>query len=138
MATLAAIAQALQQRFQTEVATPNSLAVQWDNQPLQPGAAAWARFSVQPVTSDQVTTGSQRRWRTEGAAFATIFYPLEKGSAAALALADAVVAAFRGVTVSGATLRAPRVAYHARTENDRWWQITVVCPFYSDEIDNAP
>lgn len=139
MATLATVVTALSERFRDQIATPRSLPTQYDNQKMKPpDDSAWARFEVLPAASRQVTTGSSRRWRTEGIAIATIFSPLGAGWSVLQGHCDAVVAAFRGVTASGVTLRAPGVAMTGRTSDDRWWQVAIACPFYTDEIDNTP
>lgn len=139
MATLTTVTTALSERFRDEVATPRSLQTQYDNQQMTPPQdSAWARFEVLPGSSNQVSAGNQRRWRTQGVAIATIFSPLGAGWSVLQGHVDAVVAAFRGVTASGITLRAPSVTMTGVTSDDRWWQVSIACPFYTDEIDTTP
>lgn len=128
---------AIRSRFQTQVETPNSYLVQYDNavQPDVKTAAAWIRFTVLPAGSEQVSLGSSagnRRHRTVGAAIAQIFTTIEQGDKAALVIADKIVAAFQTVTASGVTYREPNVSVIGLSNS--WWQVNVTCPFYADTI----
>jgi hypothetical protein len=130
--THAAIHIAIRSRFKTLVADAQSVATEYDNAPFTPpDGTIWARWSVLDGKSDQVSLRSPTaRYRRTGVAIASIFAPLVKGTAAALALADTVVAAFRTVTADSVTYWTPSVQVIGREEP--WWQVNVVCPWYSD------
>ncbi|NQW12234.1 MAG: hypothetical protein HQ481_20400 [Alphaproteobacteria bacterium] len=71
-------------------------------------------------------------WRHEGAVMLACHTPKGVGSVAALALADQVVALFRGVVLGGARFRAPSVDLDGRDEAD--FRAVVFLPFWWDQI----
>jgi len=127
---------AINSRFHTSVATPQSLTtkVQYDNAPFDPpDNATWVRVSIlagEPVT---VEFGDSMRYRTPGVMDALISIPIESGTKDALELADVIAAAFRYVTAGGVTYGLPGVRTMGRSGS--WWQINVSCPFYADTVE---
>jgi len=133
----AAILQAIRERFDTEVATPNSLRVVYDNAPEPPAQTPlWCRFSIQVDDTQQVSMGS-RRFRTFGSATAHLFSPIAKGDAQVNALADSVVAAFRGVALADPMLTfAPSPGVIGTADRDEaWCRRTVRIPFRADVVE---
>lgn len=134
--TQAAAFEAVRTRFQTEVATPNSLVVIHDNAPAPSSlASSWCRFSVQVDAHAQVSMGA-RRYRMTGAATAILFVPKAKGDAAAIALADATVAAFRGVAISPMVTFTPAPGIIGTADDDEGWCKRIVrIPFRADVVE---
>lgn len=133
--SLAAIFQAVRARFQTEVATPETLTVVHDNAPEPTAAARWCRFSVSVDSTQQVSTGSaaMRRFRSVGSATAQLFVSQKSGDAALLELADAIDVAFRGARIAD-----PQIRFRAPTlvgtpvQDGAWFARTVRIPFEAD------
>ena len=118
----------IRSRLESMVTTPGSIPVQHDNQAYQPtDGQAWIRFAVDDVGAQALDIGSTSAYRSSGVATAQVFTPVELGDADALALADQVVAAFRGVTDHGVAFHAPAVKpIGARGP---WWQVNVSIPW---------
>ncbi|MCC7173125.1 MAG: hypothetical protein IT459_21935 [Planctomycetes bacterium] len=115
-------------RLDALVATPAGISVQHDNQAFQPtDGQAWLRFSVRGVGGDALDIASVSAYRSAGVATAQVFTPVERGDGDALALADQVVAAFRGVTDHGVAFLAPTVKPIGAS--DSWWQVNVSIPW---------
>jgi len=133
----AAIIQAVRDRFDTLVATPESLRVIHDNAP-EPSSRvqSWVRFSVQADAREQVSMGV-RRYRTTGAATAMIFAPIAKGDAAALAIADLVIAAYEGASTAVPDITyTPAPGIVGVTEQDEsWCKTTVSIPYRADTVE---
>jgi len=134
--TYATVAEAIRDRFETEVATPNSLTVHHDNAPPVALKQAWYRLRVEFSNAMLVGTGgSARRFRTSGVARVELYAPLTQGDGALLGVADDITTAFRHVT-----LGTPDVHFHiprmvgASTRTDAWFQRTLEIPFYFDEV----
>lgn len=130
------VAEAIRDRFTDQVATPNSLTVHHDNAPPTALKSAWYRLRVEPQTTTLVGTGgSARRYRTEGVTRVELYAPLTQGDGALLAVADAIVTAFRGVRLSSPDLhfRVPRIVGQS-TRSDAWFQRTMEIPFWFDEV----
>jgi hypothetical protein len=134
--TQAAIIQAIRDRFDTLVATPNSLRVIHDNaKEPDTRVQSWCRFSVQVDTTNQVSMG-QVRYRSRGFATALIFTPIGKGDASALALCQLVIAAFQGLRVAS-----PQIAFEpsptiigVAEQDEAWCRRTVRIPFRADVV----
>ena len=125
---------AIRNRFETQVATPQSVFTVYPNTKHKlPESGMWVQFSVLPGEDIQVDVGTQNRYRTTGIALANIFCPWETGEQDALVLADQIKTAFRGVTDAGVTYRTPSVQVIGRTAG-KWWQINVSCPWYADDL----
>ena len=133
--TKTAIANAIRSRFKTQVADVLSLGTQYDNQKYDnPDNAKWCRLTVKFGETIQKSVGSPagNRDRTSGVVMAQLFCPAGKGDSDLLAIADAVVTAFKRVTDTGITFATPSSDVRGRVGNE--WQINVNCPFYADDI----
>jgi len=132
----ATIIQAIRDRFDALVATPNSLRVIHDNAP-EPSSRvqSWCRFSVQVDGNTQVSLG-RARYRTVGSATAMLFSPIAKGDAAALALSDLVTSAFRGsaIAVPDIKFRPSPGVIGVADQDEAWCRRTVRIPYYADEV----
>ena len=121
-------------RFDTVIATPQSLPTSYDNMDLDtlPGAAVtWCSFSARHVEG-QGEIGT-RRFTIPGLAIATIRVPLRTGTDAAYKLAGDIVTAFRGVNYQGVSFTAPSLARIGRTgpsHSLEWWHLNVRMPYY--------
>jgi hypothetical protein len=90
---------------------------------------------VQADSSSQIATG-QRRFRTIGSATAVLFMAGARGDKAVLDLADAVVAAFRGVKLASPEVTfvpAPSIVGPG-DQTDGWYARVVRIPFRFDEV----
>lgn len=131
MTTLANVAAALRDRFDTET---GSLPTAWDNQEFEPAditGVSWARFVVQFNETDRITLGDSARFRQQGLAIAQVFTKKDRGDDAGWTWADTIVNAFRAKKFSGVVTRSPWAERIGDTQ-DGWWQINVFIPFYSD------
>jgi hypothetical protein len=63
---------------------------------------------------------------------ATIHGPLHSGTREIEALADAITAAYRGVTDTGVTFATPSIYPVGRMEKD--WQAVVSCPWEAEHL----
>tara|TARA_R110000822_G_scaffold137399_13_gene274911 strand:- start:1590 stop:2003 length:414 start_codon:yes stop_codon:yes gene_type:complete len=133
----AAIIQAVRDRFDTLVATPESLRVIHDNAPEPVSRVqSWVRFSVQVDGHEQVSMG-QRRYRMTGTASAIVFAPIAKGDAGALAIADLIVTAYQGQRISSPSVKfqpAPGVI-GVSEQDESWCKSTVQIPFFADTVE---
>lgn len=123
----------LRQRFRTQVEIPQSLVTIYDNDPEKPPEnAIWARFSVQHEGAMTKTTGGQDQvHRKFGHALVKLMAPVEAGDQELLALADAVDAAFLGVT-STLIYGTPSIDIAGR--DGRWWVVEVRAPWRHDDV----
>lgn len=118
------------------VATPQSLQVQYDNEPFELDEsslwndAIWVRFKVIPGTTTQVQAPSH--YRTPGICIAMIFCKENKGDKLALEMADIIKSAFRAVSYQGVNFQVPFVG-SGRLEQ-KWWLLNVTIPFISDDV----
>lgn len=128
--------QAIRDRFQTLVATPNALPVVHDNAPEPNIAANWCRFSIRVDSTQQVSMG-ERRFRMRGAATAILFGPIVKGDASVTTLGEDVIAAFRGVQIASPYIAfSPAPSFTGTADRDESWiRRTVTIPFRFDEVD---
>jgi len=129
-----ALANAIRSRFKALVQDTQTVAVLYDNEPEDPpDDAQWIRLTILDGPTRQAEMGgAQTTYRTTGLAVAQVFAPMDAGDGAARQLADVIVAAFRAVTVSGITFRAPSVGPVGA--DGKWWQLNVNCDFYYDEL----
>lgn len=133
-----AIIGVIRSRFETQVSTPLQLLTIHDNAPEPPTPPAqWCRFSVAIDNNQQVSTGNPggRRFRLTGTAMAIVFaQAIGKGDAAALAIANTIIAAFRSVSI------APQITFlgvglAGTAEQDAaWCRRRVVIPFRADVL----
>lgn len=132
------IENAIQARFGTLVEDAESVAVQYPNAlPISIDTLLlWVRLTILFADSIQVSIGSPgaQRVRHPGQMIAQIFSKIGEGTGTARELADKIRAAFSRVTADGVTYRTPSIVKVQRDADGKWWQINVVCPFYSDEI----
>ncbi len=125
------IADAIRQRFRTEIETGQSVAVQYENmpftkptgQPTPPHIALW-------IPEDEAFTVMRGRSRLPGVFIAQIFVPLDRGIQAALVLADSIDEAFRVANISGVEFEPPTVARGKRSGN--FWQKNVNCRWLAE------
>ena len=127
------IASACRTRFNTKVAAPNALTVQYDNHELAPPeTSVWSRFHVLIGPIDRVQNGSPATYRATGLAQADFLALIESGTKTILDLADTTSNAFRSAHQGGVTFRSPSLSEMRREE--RWWVLSVFCPFFADEV----
>lgn len=136
MSQLREIAAVIRQRFATQIATPLSLQVAYDNAPFTPPASGrWCRLAVLLGAQAQVEIGMPR-FRTVGVAIAQLFDPVGQGDGAQLDVVDAIVDAFRSVSIAGP----PHIAFQPPyvsappIRDDAWWTVAVTIPFRADEF----
>ena len=129
--TSVALHNAIRSRFKTQVATPESLIVVYDNDPTSPPKAGsiWCRFSVRRSETQQVEAGPAS-FRLYGRAYAQLFGPLDKGDGALLELADTIVAEFLGETAAG--VRYGEVTVVPVGVRGGEYQVNVEIPFMAD------
>jgi hypothetical protein len=135
--TQAALFEAIRTRFKTEVSDPLELRTIHDNVPEPPGMVAqWCRFSLSIDQNQQVSTGNPggKRFRMTGNGMVQIFVPIAKGDAAALSIADSIIAAFRNISI------APQITFlgvgvvGTAEQDAAWCRRRVVIPFRADEL----
>ena len=116
-----------------------TLKIAWPNMSFNPASdytpashVGWARVAVLGGESRQASIGDsgRRRWRTPGVFAVQIFAPAERGGNTALAIADDVAGAMRGVTSSGVLLQAASIYPVGR--DGAFWQVNVNVPFRFD------
>jgi len=123
--------QLIRSRFRDTVATPLSLATQYDNAPfVQPDTAAWCRLKVDVGRLIQRDFGKGNTYRKLGEFRAVLKSPVEDGDLILNQFTDAVSAAFRLVDASGISYGVPRVERRRRV--GAWFEQEVVCPFLDD------
>ena len=95
----------------------------------------WARVALVGGDAEIASAGGtgSRRWRHYGVVVVQVFTPLGKGAAMALAIADDVATAFRGVTASGVVLRAPTVRPIGTDAEGAFWQCNIETPYRYDQ-----
>ena len=135
----AAIIQAIRDRFDEQVATPESLRVIHDNA-KEPSSRIqkWCRFSVQVDGTSYQMLG-QNRERTIGVATAILFTPIGEGDASSLSLADKVTAAFRRVRLASPDISfmPPPGLVGVAEQDEAWCRRTVRIPFRADTVETA-
>lgn len=135
--TQAAIFEAIRTRFKTQVTDPLALRTIHDNAPEPSGVTSqWCRFSISVDQNQQVSTGNTggKRFRVSGACAVQVFVPLAKGDAAALAIADAIIAAFRNISIApNITFLGVGIAGTAE-QDASWCRRRVVIPYRADEL----
>jgi len=76
--------------------------------------------------------GATSRYRQVGNVVVNIYTKLNIGDGLALSKVDAVVAAFRTVTVSGLVFQTPSPGTGMKAGG--YYKIAVSCPFYADDV----
>lgn len=129
-------------RFDTLIATPNSIQTFHDNevQDLDEDAlgstGCWIRNFVVLGDRKQITGSSvQTRYRTHGIGYAHVHSEINEGTDKVAAVADLIDSkgVFRTATANGVVYRTPTVGQGRR--EGRWWVVVVQYPFYSDFTD---
>lgn len=135
--TQAAVFEAIRARFKALVSDPLALRTIHDNAPEPAGVtASWCRFSISVDQNQQVSTGNPggRRFRVTGTCMVQILVPIAKGDAAALAIADTIIAAFRNVSI------APQITFlgagivGTAEQDAAWCRRRVAIPFRADDL----
>lgn len=139
MSVIATAAGLIRQRFVAQVSTPEGLTTVHDNVPEDtiPTAGRWCRLAVRFGQAEQLTINGagQGHFRTSGVALVQLFEPVGMGDGHQLELVDAIVDAFRGVTLGGP----PQVAFDPPyvsappTLDDGLWLSLVTIPFRIEE-----
>lgn len=132
MVTFAASLDAITSRVKTEVTDALTIPTSWPNAPFAfTEDAQWCDVQVLPGESFRATTGgTTSRYRTPGLLQIDVYTPSGEGAAAAMATADTIADAFRGVTASDIVYLTPSVEQRGR--QDRWWLVSVRCAFRFD------
>jgi hypothetical protein len=124
---------AIRSRFQSQVAEVLDLPTIYDNDPTDPPTdnSIWCRFTILDGASRRTVCGVPE-YRLVGVAVAQLFGPVGRGDQALAEIADAIVAAFRGLSDAGVRYgdAYPQTVGVAR-EGDSY-QVNVVCPFTAD------
>jgi hypothetical protein len=133
---------AVETRFDTVIATPNSIQVINDNEVedldednLGP-TECWIRNFIVLGDRKKVSANSvNAKYRTYGIGYAHIFGEINKGKDKVAAVADLIdtKGAFRTVTANGVVYDTPSIGQGRR--EGRWWVVVVQYPFYSDFTD---
>lgn len=124
-------------RMLAQIETPESVAVQYDNEAETPPSGPSAKFIrfFTGTGADAVTPeiGPGRFTRFTGVATAQVLVKLQSGTSVALGLVDAIVAAFANVEDSGVHFRTPAVVFIGRAQDREWWQYNVTIPYYFEQ-----
>ncbi len=125
-------ANALRSRFKTQIEDGEGVTVQYPNAPqvTPEEGSLWVSLHISEGESYTAELGTPN-YRNHGILSAQIFAPEHTGTGAALALADTIAAAFRNITFSDVRMKVPRVVRVGMTQNSAWYQISVLCPFFS-------
>jgi hypothetical protein len=126
---------AIEGRFVTEVSTPQSLSVEYENTTFTPPSdTVWARVTVREGESFPADFGSSSiRRRTPGVLFVNLFAPLNKGTKDVIVLADVVADKFSHADIgSGLMFQTASIQRLGRVENE--FQVNVTCPFVADDF----
>lgn len=126
---------AVRQRFDVQVAQPNSLTVVYDNGPDPPVETnLWARFTVETDRPEPVSTAPVR-WRIRGRGLASIHIPQQQGDGPLLDLFAAIEAAFTAVSLPVPKLQFQRPALLGPSQMyGGWFRRTARIEFYADEV----
>ena len=129
-------------RFKGQMDTLRPLVpIAWPNMPFDPlddfnpaMHQGWARIGVQGGEQLQASIGgtSNRRWRQVGNILVQVFTPTDEGANTALAIADDVGTALRGITISGVVFKASSVVPVGREGDDPYYQVNINTPFRYD------
>lgn len=103
------------------------------DEPFPPKSGTWARVTMQDTEGDRVSLGRTARYRTDGVLIIQLFAPGGTGRQTTRALAELVLAAFRGKRTAGG------VWFHRERAQDvgadgHWWQTNVVIEYQYDTI----
>jgi hypothetical protein len=95
--------------------------------------SVWCQLTIKPVNNDQVTIGgaNSRRFRYSGLVFVNVRCALNRGDKKVLEVVDRIKLTFRTQTTDGVVFRTPEVTSEMNV--GKWYQVTIVCPFYAEE-----
>lgn len=115
-----------------ETAWADSTPIAFDNVEFNvpTDGSSWVRLELMFAPAFQAAMGIKRTWRRPGTVTIKCHTPVNKGTAAGLALADAVVDILQGLQVSGITFRATSVL--DRGQQEEWWLTIVATDFFTD------
>ena len=126
-------------RFSTQITTGQSLTTIHDNVPDSaiPTTGRWCRLSLRFGEQRARTIGADAaQYQTIGVAIAQVFAPLGDGDGVVLQLADAIVTAFRGVTLAGPPVihfDSPYLSTDPALDG-ALWSVNVTIPFRIEEL----
>lgn len=116
-------------------ASDPAVEILWPNMDGEPNTQqSWVKPFMLPGKSRLASIGkATRRWRNPGIFIVQVFSPIGVGEEVGLAIADSVVTAMRGITLSGVRLKESSVT---RVGADgQWFQHNVTTPYeYDDAI----
>lgn len=117
-----------------EVEAVLNIPVEYDNAPFEkPTDSIWIRLSITTESDRQTDVGAKlRRFRTIGAAVASVRTPINQGDLEGVQTADSIAEVFRGVTFQGVTFLTPVVQPLGRVGKE--WVVDVRCPFQTDNF----
>lgn len=121
-------------RFNTEITVGQTLPTAWDNAPTAslPGSGRWCRFSMRFGVQEQLTlAGGSSAYRTTGIAQVQLFEPIGQGDGTQLGLVDAIVDAFRNVSLAGPPVvhfDPPYISAPPSVDDGLWLQVVTI-PF---------
>jgi len=123
----------LRLRFKRLFEDVTGLPVSYDNENETPPAdgSPWIRLSIQAPSFDLEEPGP-RAYRLRGQIAASIMVKSGTGINQSAVYADQIFDAMRTVSENETTLRLPAPVFSGR--RGAWWQTTMVCPFYADEV----
>jgi len=126
---------AIRLRFNTEIASPESLTTIYDNEAEVPPLTStmWCRLRIITGETELQSVGdvSSRLFRTVGIMYADLHSKYGSGDGYVLELADKIVEKFRCVTAGGIVFRSPSVMEEG-IDQGGYWRVVVRCPFYYD------
>jgi hypothetical protein len=122
-------------RFQTRIADALGLPTIYDNDPSNPpvDGSVWCRFYIVDGQSRRTVNGVPE-YRLLGLAVAQLYGPVGRGDEL-LAQADAIIAAFRGVSAGQVRYGDAHAQTVGVTPAGNQYQVNVVCPFQADHQD---
>ena len=94
------------------------------------GLEEWIRVTYQTASADQISLGSNPRYRYEGVLYVQIFVEPDIGTGRSTELVDMVTALLRSNTINGITFKVPK-AFKVGVVNG-WYQVNVVTNFYRE------
>ncbi len=138
--SFAAAEAAIRQRLVAQWVLPGGgprTPIAWENVPFDPDAAPggpWVLAEIQfgGATQAGLAPPGSVPYRATGQIQLHCFVPVGSGKAAALDLADAAAAVFRGQSFAGISCRA---AYPQRAQaTGAWFRVTAAVPFLFDDF----
>jgi hypothetical protein len=136
MTHVAALELALRAKFETDVATPNSLTVVYDNAPPQDMKQTWATLEVVHGEAKPVHGGriGARRFRATGELEVVLYCPAAQGDASLAAIVDDIIDNFTATTIASPLVEftMPPAPSGGVERVDAWCRRVVRVPFQHD------